>query len=135
MNLAETIFSTETLSFIFAGIIPIFVLVAVYSQLYVLFKFSRNTFYLRTLSTIFGNLTFFGIPFVTFGFPVDHLQGVATLAVITIGIVAIALLIALLEFYRLGESPKREGLRQVAKGLTKNPLIVSIVAGILISVV
>jgi predicted permease len=57
------------------------------------------------------------------------------LAVFTIGIVAIALSIALLEFYRLGESPKREGLRQVAKGLAKNPLIVSIVAGILISVV
>ena len=31
VNLAETIFSTETLSFIFAGIIPIFVVVAVYS--------------------------------------------------------------------------------------------------------
>jgi malonate transporter len=41
----------------------------------------------------------------------------------------------MLEFYRLRESPKMEGLKQVAKGLSRNPLIISIAAGILVSVV
>ena len=135
IDLAETIFIADTLTFIFAGIIPIFVVVTIYGLLYAVFRFSRNTFYLLTLSTIFGSLAFFGIPFVTFAFPAEQIERLATLAAATIGIVAIAVSIALLEFYRLGEAPKREGLRQVAKGLAKNPLIVSIVVGILISVV
>ena len=59
----------------------------------------------------------------------------ATLAAATIGIVAIAVSITMLEFYRLGESPKLEALKQVAMRLARNPLIISIVAGILISVV
>jgi len=135
VDLAETTFAAETLSFIFAGVIPIFLVVAIYGLLYAVFRFSRNTFYLLTLSTIFGSLAFFGIPFVTFAFPLEQTERLATLAAATIGIVAITVSITMLEFYRLGESPKLEGLKQVAKGLARNPLIISIVAGILISVV
>ena len=135
VDLSETSFVAETLSFIFAGIIPIFVVVAIYVLLYVLFRFSKNTLYLLTLSTIFGSLAFFGIPFVTFAFPSEQTEHMATLAAATIGIVAIAVSIAMLEFHRLGESPKLEGLKQVAMRLARNPLIISIVAGILISVV
>jgi predicted permease len=134
VDLAETTFVTETLTFILAGIAPILVVVAVYSLLYVVFRFSRNTFYLLTLSTIFGSLAFFGIPFVTFAFPVEQTERLATLAAATIGIVAIVVSVAMLEFYRLGESSKREGLKQVTRGLVKNPLIISIVVGILLSV-
>jgi predicted permease len=135
VDLAETSFGAETLTFIFAGVIPIFVVVAVYGLLYAVFRFSRNTFYLLTLSTIFGSLAFFGIPFVTFAFPSEQTEHLATLAAATIGIVAIAVSITMLEFYRLRESAKREGLKQVAVRLAKNPLIISIVVGILISVV
>jgi len=135
VDLSETSFVAETLSFIFAGIIPIFVVVAIYVLLYVLFRFSKNTLYLLTLSTIFGSLAFFGISFVTFAFPSEQTEHMATLAAATIGIVAIAVSITMLEFYRLGESPKLEALKQVAMRLARNPLIISIVAGILISVV
>lgn len=133
--LSETSFVAETLSFIFAGVIPIFVVVAIYVLLYVLFRFSKNTLYLLTLSTVFGSLAFFGIPFITFAFPSQQSEHLATLAAATIGIAAIAVSITMLEFYRLRESPKMEGLKQVAKGLSRNPLIISIVAGILVSVV
>jgi predicted permease len=135
VDMAETTFVADTLVFIFAGIIPIFVVTAIFGLLYVVFRFSRNTFYLLTLSTIFGNTAFFGIPFVTFAFPSAQTERLATLAAATIGIAAIAVSITMLEFYRLEDSPKLEGLRQVAKRLVKNPLIVSIVVGILISVV
>jgi predicted permease len=134
IDMAETVFVSETLMFIFAGIVPIFLVVAVFVLLYVVFRFSKNTFYMLTLSTIFGSLAFFGIPFVTFAFPLEQTERLATLSAATIGIVAIAVSITMLELYRLGESPKREGLKQVARGLAKNPLIVSIVVGILVSV-
>ncbi len=135
VDLAETSFGVDTLSFIFAGIIPVLVVVMVYALLYAVFRFSRNTFYLLTLSTIFGSLAFFGIPFVTFAFPSEQTEHLATLAAATIGIAAIAVSITMLEFYRLGESTKLEGLKHVAVRLARNPLIISIVAGILISVV
>ena len=109
VDLAETSFVTETLAFIFAGIMPVFVVVAIFGLLYVVFRFSRNTFYLLTLSTIFGSLAFYGIPFVTFAFPLEQTERLATLAAGTIGIVAIAVSITMLEFYRLGEAPKERG--------------------------
>ena len=135
IDLSETSFVAETLSFIFAGITPIFVVVAIYVLLYVLFRFSKNTLYLLTLSTVFGSLAFFGIPFVTFAFPSQQSEQLATLAAATIGIAAITVSITMLEFYRLRESPKMEGLKQVATRLSRNPLIISIVLGILVSVV
>jgi malonate transporter len=135
VDLSETSFVAETISFILAGITPIFVVVAIYVLLYVIFRFSKNTLYLLTLSTVFGNLAFCGIPFVTFAFPTQQSEKLATLAAATIGIAAIAVSITVLEFYRLAESPKIEGLKQVATRLGINPLIISIVAGILVSVV
>ena len=42
VDLSETSFVAETLSFILAGIIPIFVVMAIYVLLYVLFRFSKN---------------------------------------------------------------------------------------------
>jgi predicted permease len=135
IDLSETSFVAETLSFIFAGITPIFVVVTIYVLLYAIFRFSKNTLYLLTLSTVFGSLAFFGIPFVTFAFPSQQSEHLATLAAATIGIAAIAVSITVLEFYRLAESPKMEELKQVATRLARNPLIISIVAGILVSVV
>jgi predicted permease len=135
IDLSETSFAAETLSFIFAGILPIFVVVAIYVLLYAIFRFSKNTLYLLTLSTVFGSLAFFGIPFITFAFLSQQSEQLATLAAATIGITAIAISITTLEFYRLREAPKTEGLKQVAKGLSRNPLIISIVLGILVSVV
>jgi len=134
VDLAQTRFVSEILEFIVAGIIPILIVVAVFSLLYVVFRFSKNTFYLVTLSTIFGNVAFFGIPFVTFAFPFTQTEQLATLAAAIIGIVAIIASITLLELYHLGDAPKLDGLKQVARGLAKNPLIVSIAVGILISV-
>lgn len=134
IDMAETVFAEETLSFIFAGIMPLLLAVSIFVLLYAVFRFSKNTFYLVTLSTIFGSLAFFGIPFLTFAFPTEQTERLATLSAATIGIVAIALSITILELYRLGSSPKKEGLKQVVKGLAKNPLIVSILVGILISI-
>jgi uncharacterized membrane protein YjdF len=60
--LAEKSSVGETQTFIFAGIIPIFIAVAIYVLLYSIFRFSKTALYLLILSTVLGSLAFFGIP-------------------------------------------------------------------------
>ncbi len=137
VNMVETEFvEEETLEFALAGILPILVVVAIYLLLYSIVRFPKNTLYLLTLSTIFGSLAFFGIPFITFAFP-SPMEGerLATLAAASISIVSVTTSITVLELYKLEESTMVEGLKRVLKRLSKNPLILSIFAGILLSLV
>jgi len=134
VNMVETNFTEETLRFMFAGIIPVFVVLAIYAFLYITFRFSKNTLYLLILSTIFGSLAFFGIPFIMFAFPTkgEHL---ATLSAATIAIISVTISITVLELYKLEKSTIWKGLKHVSKRLSKNPLIISILSGILLSLI
>ncbi len=132
VNMAELSFTSEILLFIFAGIAPILVPLAVYIILFVLLRFEKNTLYLLILSTSFGSYAFFGIPFVTFAFPTVGEQ-LATLAAASISLVSVTLSLTILEIYRLKEPSKLRGFKTVIKGFSKNPLIISIASGTLIS--
>jgi predicted permease len=135
VNMVETDFiKEETLRFMFAGIVPVFVVLAIFALLYPVFRFSKNTFYLLVLSTIFGSLAFFGIPFITFAFG-DTGEHLSTLATASISPVSVALSITVLELYSLEKSTIWEGLKRVLKRLSKNPLILSILSGILLSLI
>ena len=134
INMTETIFTSEVLAFVFAGIIPILVIMAVYFLLYLIFRFSKNTFYLLTLSTIFGSLAFFGIPFITFAFPIEG-EHLSTLFSASISIVTVTSSLTILELYRLEKSTKWKGIKTVSRRLSKNPLIISILLGILLSII
>jgi len=135
VNMVETNFVEETLRFMFAGVIPVFVLLALYTFLYLLFGFSKNTLYLVILSTVFGSLAFFGIPFITFAFPTRQGEHLATLSAASISIVCVPISITVLELYRLEKSTVWEGLKHVSKRLSRNPLVISILSGILLSLV
>jgi len=134
VNMTETDFTAETLRFMLAGIIPILVVLTIYVSLRLIFRLSKDIFYLLVLSTIFGSLAFFGIPFVTFAFPGTG-EPVATLAAASISVVSVTTSITTLELYRLQQSKILTGLRIVAKRLSKNPLILSIFSGILLSLI
>jgi predicted permease len=134
VNMTETNFTVETLRFMFAGIIPILVVLMIYVSLRVIFRLSKDIFYLLVLSTIFGSLAFFGIPFITFAFP-ETGEPLATLAAASISIVSVTASITTLELYRLQQSKVLTGLKLVAKRLSKNPLILSIFCGILFSLI
>ena len=133
VNMGETDFVEETLRFVAAGIIPVFVVVTIYLFLYVVFRFAKNTLYLLILTTIFGSLAFFGIPFITFAFPTRQGEHLATLAAATIAVVSVTISITVLELYKLKKSTIWKGLERVAKRLSRNPLIISIFSGVLIS--
>jgi hypothetical protein len=134
VNLAEAEFTQETLTFMLAGILPIFIVMAVYTFLYSVLHIPRRIFYLLALSTIFGSLAFFGLPFVTFAYPTEG-ERLGTLSSAFIAIVSVTMSLILFEAYRLEESTKWEGVKHVAKKLARNPLIISILLGIALSFV
>ena len=134
VNLAETRFTEEILRFMLVGIIPPLLVLAIFTLLHILFRFSRDTFYLLIVSTIFGSLSFFGIPFVMFAFPMEG-ERLATLASASISPVSVTISIAVLELYKLEKSTVWKGLTDVVKSFSKNPLIISILLGIALSLI
>ncbi len=132
VNMAETDFVAETLQFMFASVTPVLIAVAFYLLLYKILRFSANLLYLLILSTVFGSLAFFGIPFITFAYPVEG-ESIATLTAVSISVVSVTISILTLELYRLQGSQISKGLKLVAKRLSKNPLIISIFFGTLVS--
>jgi len=135
INLAETTFTRETLQFMLAGVIPVLIVIPFYWLMRVIWRFSKNTLYLLILSTVFGSTAFFGIPFMMFAFPTDQGEHLAILSVVSISPVSIIIAITTLELYKLGKATIWKGLTQVIKKLSTNPLILSILSGIVITLI
>lgn len=133
VDLAEIDFTTENLTFALAGIIPVILIIAIYTILYLFFKFPKDTLYLLIPSTTFGSYAFFGIPFIIFAFPTVEALRLATLASATVSLISVTISITTLEFFRLEKTTKFQGIKSVAKRLSKNPLIISIFLGVLMS--
>jgi predicted permease len=131
VDLAEISFTPENLHFVFAGLIPIYLVLTLYIVCYFIFKFSRNILYLLIVSTFFGSLTFFGIPFVMLAFP--EAVKLATLSAASISVIAVPLSITALELYQLEQSTFLISVKRVFKKFSKNPLIISILLGIVLS--
>jgi malonate transporter len=132
VDLSETKFTGESLIFVLTGIAPILVVSAAYFLLHLIFRFSKDTLYLLTLTTIFGSLAFFGIPFIVFAFP--EAESLATLSAASISIVSVPISITVLEFYRIDGLRPTDRLKQLGKRLSRNPLILSILIGSLMSI-
>ncbi len=131
-DLSETKFTSESLSLVLTGIIPILVVVSVYSLFHLAFKFPKDVLYLLIFTTIFGSLAFFGIPFIVFAFP--EAESLATLSAASISIVSVPISIAVLEFYRIEGLGLLQRLKHLGKRLSRNPLVLSILIGSLMSI-
>ena len=131
-NLSEIDLAQLNLGFFIAGLMPILITFAIFSILYFLFRFSKGTFSLLIICTVFGNLLFYGIPFIVFAFP--EAGSLATLSAAFISILAIPISITLLELYNTRGPGKLENSKRVLEGLAKNPVIVSVLLGVLLSV-
>jgi len=133
INLSEIGFTQKTLRFIISGVVPVFVIVAIYILLYLVFKFKKQILYLLIFCTVFGNVAFFGIPFIMFAFPTDYGEHLAILSSAFISVAGVTVSITVLELYRLGKSTVWEGLKTVLKRFSKNPLVISILLGVILS--
>lgn len=135
VSLSEIVFTGETFIFIAAGVLPIFIVSIIYLLLYLIFRLPKNTFYLLTISTVFGSLAFYGLPFTAFAFPIKQAEYLAILSVSSIGIPIFVISITMLELFRLENSSAALGLKIVIKRLAKNPLILSILGGTVLAVI
>lgn len=133
VNISGIELTEETIRFAFAGIVPVLVSILVHFALYLGLKLSKETLYLLILSTVFGSLSFFGIPFVTFAFPTRQAEKLATFSSASIAIVSVTISMTVLELYRLKSSTLSEGLKHAAKRLSRNPLVLSILFGFLLA--
>jgi predicted permease len=136
INLTETRFDRIIGTFVGAGILPIFITFLLLTLLFFLFRFSKDTYFLLVVGSVFGSHAFFGIPFVMFAFPTAEGERLATLSSGTISIFSVIISISILEIYQLSREQRPSVVKavfRVALRLTRNPLIISIILGALIS--
>ena len=136
INLAETRFDRIIATFVGAGIIPVMAIFLLLTLLFLIFGFSKDTYFLLVVGSVFGSHAFFGIPFVMFAFPTAEGERLATLSSGTISIVSVIISISVLELYKLSREKKPsvfKAVQHVALRLTKNPLIISIAFGAFVS--
>jgi predicted permease len=132
INIAEISFTPEILTFVIAGIVPVLIALAVHVLLYVGLRLSKDSVSLLILTTIFGSLAFFGIPFTSLAFPQDG-ERLGTLSAATIAIVSVPISLTILELHKLQSAAKWEGIKCVVRRLSRNPLILSIMLGVFLS--
>jgi len=135
VNMAEMNFTYQTLTFIVSGMIPVVFSVGIYVILRLIFRFSRDTLYLLIVTTVFGSHAFFGIPFIMFAFPTSKGEQLATLGASAISIVSVVISLVVLELHKMGAMTLRKGSKKILSRFSKNPLIISILSGFLISVI
>jgi len=129
LNLAETEFTRETFRFMLAGILPVLGVLLLYLFFYWALRLPKDTFYLWIVSSVFGSVAFYGVPFISFTFPTAQGERLALLAVASIAPVSVATCIMVLELYRLRTATLAEGLKPVLLNFSSNPLILSILIG------
>lgn len=134
IHLAETEFTAETFRFMLAGVLPVFGVLLLYLFLYYAFHIPKHTVYLWILSSVFGSVAFFGVPFISFAFPTKQGGQLALLAVASIAPISVAICIMVLELYKLRTATFVEGFKPVLINFCKNPLILSILIGFFLGV-
>ena len=132
-NISEMDLDPGSARFVLAGVLPVLGAAVVLAALSRMFGLARGTFVLLAVSTVFGSLAFFGIPFVIFAFPGPDAERLAALGAASTSLVAVAVTIALLEYARLESPGLLAGARVVGSRLARNPLVLSIAAGVALS--
>ncbi|MBC7090548.1 MAG: AEC family transporter [Nitrososphaeria archaeon] len=130
-SLSQVDFIGLGFGFIIACLAPVLIAITVLYLFCLLFNFSMETFALLVVCTVFGNLFFYGMPFVLFGF--SEAGSLATVSASFISLLTIPVAIIVLEIYgsRARGEPKDFG--KIVRGLLGNPVIVSVFFGTFLS--
>jgi predicted permease len=133
IDLSEIVFNLETLEYMLLNLIPLFVVFVFVLILGFITKMKRNLIFLYIIVTSFGNLGFFGIAFVRFAFESLEAERLAALSVSSINTLGFIITLVLLEI--TGSKENREDLLyKMVSSLSTNPLILSIVLGVALSI-
>ena len=134
VNMSEIPLAFEQARFVIIACIPIFILFILYLLAYVIFRFSQKIFYLLIVGSFLGSLAFFGIPFITFAYQSPEAEQIAVLVISSLALLTVTIVMIILEMSKLRDRSFSESVRVVARRLVKNPLIISIVLGVCVSI-
>jgi len=133
LELAQATYSREILRFVLAGGGPLFLLVLLLGLLRLL-RLSRENFYLLSVSTVFGSLAFFGIPFIEYAVGREEALKLAALSVGLLAPFGVAFVLTLLELHQNQEGSWVQAVGKTLRRLARNPLILSILMGLALGI-
>ncbi|KYC52934.1 MAG: putative transporter YfdV [Candidatus Methanofastidiosum methylothiophilum] len=135
INIYEVNFSNETLKYVFAGLAPTFLALGIFLIIFFLrIVKDKKTIYLLIVTTVFGSLAFFGIPFIIFAFGTSEAERLSALSASTISFVSVITATSALELYKLdGEDESK--IKTLIKRFSKNPLILSTLLGLIVNLI
>ena len=132
VDLAGVVLDADALRFIGVSLIPLVVVFAVALPVYAVLRFERGKLILLLTTSIFGSLGFFGLPFVSIALADPGAERLSVLAVSSINTVAFILTVSMLEVHGAGSG--LSVLRKLPLRLGRNPLILSIILGLGVSI-
>jgi len=135
VNISELKINLSILKIVIASIVPVFISILILITIGLIFKIKKSFIFLLIITTIFGSLAFFGIPFVMFAFPGSESEHLSVLTASSISIISVPITITLLEVNKLKNKKILKSIFKVIKRLSLNPLILSILGGVLISII
>lgn len=133
INMYEVEFSREILNYVFAAISPTIIALFLFITIFItgIVK-DKKTLYLLIVTTVFGSLAFFGIPFVVFAFGTGEAERLAALFAASISFGSVITATTALELFKL-DGQKSSKTRILINRFSKNPLIVSTLLGVVVN--
>lgn len=130
INMSELSITRDVLAYMAATAAPPVVCAAFFLALSLLMRFKKEQFYFLVFSTVFGSYAFFGIPFMLFAFPGREAENVAVLSSASISVTGVFVTMLVLELHKIDSGSFFSAVTTLAAKLIKNPLILSIAAGL-----
>lgn len=128
-NISGLRLDAGSLRLVLASVLPLLLAAAGFSLAGRLLGWSAETRHLLTLSTVFGSLAFFGLPFISFAFG-GRADGVAALCAASGSIVGVVTSLVILETHGAGHDLGAWARTLiVARRLARNPLVLAIALG------
>lgn len=131
-DLSQAPLTAETLRFMAVGVLPVLALGAL---MWMLPGVSRDVRYLLAVTTVFGSLAFFGIPFVEFALGSGEPVRLASLSIAGTAPLTVTLALVLLEAHRAQGVRPWPAMKTILARLARNPLILSILLGVGLSLI
>lgn len=133
LKLAETDFGAETLRFLGAGAAPIAAVLLLLWLVRLALGLRRDTFFLLAVGSVFGSLAFFGIPFIEVAIGAEEAVRLAVALIAAVAPFTVGLVLVLLELYGMEGIPLGRAVLDVVRRFSRNPLILSLAAGVALS--
>jgi malonate transporter len=133
LNIGRMTITRNRLDYIGISILPFAVALTLILSLYLLRVYSKKSLYLLIFSTVFGNLAFLGIPFVSSIYPSVPDRQLIVLSAIYINTFGLIICLVVLEIYRMEKWTLGSGLQYIIKKLVRNPLILSFLTALVLA--